>query len=346
MVSRSLRRNATNVLLFAYLCLWLFALFNYKSHCIFTMPDTLLRMSQIGGSDEGKCKVHFDELEIAKVDIFDEPAVEDIVARNPTVQKGGWWKPEGCSSWQKVAIIIPYRDRWQHLKKLLHRLHPMLRRQQIHYQVFVIEQRGSDKFNRGKLMNVGFMEAMAYDKFDCFVLHDVDLIPEHDKNYYMCDQHARHLASAIDEMRYHVMYYYYAGGVIALNRENFKRINGYSNSYWGWGNEDDDLSARIQESGLLLTRPPEHIGRFKMVRHHKASRAENGNERFFGWRARWPKDGLNDPVGMNYTVMKTAVEHLYTNITVDIGYPPPDLQTRFESGPKETLLWFLKFYYP
>ena len=41
-----------------------------------------------------------------------------------------------------------------------------------------------------------------------------------------------------------VMYYNYAGGVIALNRENFHRINGYSNSYWGWGNEDDDFSAR------------------------------------------------------------------------------------------------------
>ena len=40
------------------------------------------------------------------------------------------------------------------------------------------------------------------------------------------------------------MYYNYAGGVIALNRENFHRINGYSNSYWGWGNEDDDFSAR------------------------------------------------------------------------------------------------------
>lgn len=41
-----------------------------------------------------------------------------------------------------------------------------------------------------------------------------------------------------------VMYYNYAGGVIAMNPENFIRLNGFSNSYWGWGNEDDDLSAR------------------------------------------------------------------------------------------------------
>lgn len=35
-------------------------------------------------------------------------------------------------------------------------------------------------------------------------------------------------------------------------------------------------SLRIQEAGYLLTRPPEHIGRYKMVRHKKESRAENG----------------------------------------------------------------------
>ena len=40
------------------------------------------------------------------------------------------------------------------------------------------------------------------------------------------------------------MYYNYAGGVIAMNKENFRRINGYANVYWGWGNEDDDFSAR------------------------------------------------------------------------------------------------------
>ena len=51
-------------------------------------------------------------------------------------------------------------------------------------------------------MNIGFVEAQKLDNFDCFVFHDVDLIPEHDQNIYICDENARHLASAIDEMRY------------------------------------------------------------------------------------------------------------------------------------------------
>ena len=41
------------------------------------------------------------------------------------------------------------------------------------------------------------------------------------------------------------MYYEQMGGVCSLNRDNLLRINGFSNAYWGWGNEDDDFSARL-----------------------------------------------------------------------------------------------------
>ncbi|XP_064598049.1 beta-1,4-galactosyltransferase 3-like [Liolophura sinensis] len=291
----------------------------------------------------GKCLVDLDSLGLAKINIFHSPPFYAIEHNNPDVKEGGTWQPSNCESLQRVAIIVPYRDREQHLRILLNRLHPMLQKQRIHYRIFVIEQFGNDLFNRGKLMNVGFKEALKVGHFDCFIFHDTDLIPENDKNLYLCDQDARHLSSAIDEMRYHVMYYNYAGGVIAMNQKNFIKINGYSNMYWGWGNEDDDLSARTQEKGLLLTRPPEHIGRFKMVRHTKASRAEHGNELFLGWRGRWYHDGLN---GMNYTVIKQTNLKLYTNVTVNLGPSDNHMIDPTKDTTRETLWWFLKFYYP
>ena len=73
----------------------------------------------------------------------------------------------------------------------------------IFYLLFL--QAGDKQFNRGKLMNVGYLEALKLEQFDCFVFQDADLLPETDKNLYMCDPHAHHLASAINEMRYQLV---------------------------------------------------------------------------------------------------------------------------------------------
>ncbi|GFS17725.1 beta-1,4-galactosyltransferase 1 [Elysia marginata] len=166
------------------------------------MPNTLIEMSKLDNTGEGKCLLELDKFESAEVDIFGDPSEQSILQANPHVQKGGSWRPENCKAWQRVAIIIPYRDRMHHLLILLRRLHPMLKLQKVDYRVFVVEQAGQDKFNRGKLMNVGFLEALRFGQFDCLVFQDVDLLPEDNRNLYMCDSYARHLAAAIDEMRY------------------------------------------------------------------------------------------------------------------------------------------------
>ena len=65
-------------------------------------------------------------------------------------------------------------------------------------------------FNRGMLMNIGFVAAHNQNsinnetQFDCFVFHDVDLIPEDDRNSYSCpeDLRPRQLAILIDIYNY------------------------------------------------------------------------------------------------------------------------------------------------
>ena len=34
------------------------------------------------------------------------------------------------------------------------------------------------------------------------------------------------------------------GGAEAFRKEHFEEINGFSNRFWGWGGEDDDLFLR------------------------------------------------------------------------------------------------------
>ena len=98
-----------------------------------------------------------------------------------TLMSGGASKPAECLARTKLAVIIAYRDRAEHLKIFLHHMHPIFQRQQLDYRIFVVEQSPGEEFNRGALMNIGFVEANKIDNYDCFVFHDVDLVPEDDR---------------------------------------------------------------------------------------------------------------------------------------------------------------------
>lgn len=64
----------------------------------------------------------------------------------------------------------------------------------------VSKQFGEDTFNRAKLLNVGFLEALRdNESYDCFIFSDVDLVPMDDRNLYHCYDQPRHFAVAMDK---------------------------------------------------------------------------------------------------------------------------------------------------
>ena len=68
--------------------------------------------------------------------------------------------------------------------------------------MYFILQAGNTTFNKGRLMNAGFLEASRLFTFDCAIFHDVDLIPENDDIPYSCQSQPTHMSVAIDEMDY------------------------------------------------------------------------------------------------------------------------------------------------
>ena len=55
------------------------------------------------------------------------------------------------------------------------------------YGIYVIDQNGDDPFNRAMLLNIGVEIALNQSNYDCFIFHDVDLLPEDDRILYKYD---------------------------------------------------------------------------------------------------------------------------------------------------------------
>ncbi|XP_075186316.1 beta-1,4-galactosyltransferase 3 isoform X2 [Anomaloglossus baeobatrachus] len=262
------------------------------------------------------------------------PSSRRIQEKNPLVTVGGRYQPPNCESRHKTAVIIPHRNREKHLRHLLYYLHPFLQRQQLQYGIYIIHQSGNSTFNRAKLLNVGVKEAMKDEDWDCLFLHDVDLVPENDHNLYVCDPWSpKHASIAMNKFSYSLPYPQYFGGVSALTPEQYMKMNGFPNEYWGWGGEDDDIATRVRLAGMKIGRPPVSVGHYKMVKH-KGDRGNEENPHRFDLLIRtqrmWTQDGMNS---LTYTLLSRELEALYTNLTVDIGMDPRSQKPLRTRGP-------------
>ncbi|KAJ8923249.1 hypothetical protein NQ315_001805 [Exocentrus adspersus] len=246
------------------------------------------------------------------------PTVQQLEKSFAWLKPGGHWQPDTCRVLKKVAIIIPFRCRGEHLLLFLQHMHPFLKRQQLDYTIFIVEQEGDGAFNRAMLMNIGYKEALAVRDFDCFIFHDIDLLPEDDRNLYTCPEQPRHMSVAVDIFKYKLPYPAIFGGVSAISKEHFKLLNGFSNSFWGWGGEDDDMSNRIRYHHLFISRYPLTIARYTMLTHKKDKPSPNRYDVLKQGQKRFDKDGLNS---LKYRLVQKKFTLLYTWILVSIDPP-------------------------
>lgn len=204
-----------------------------------------------------------------------------------------------------LAVIVPYRDRFEELQEFVPRIHAFLNQQRVPHHIAVVNQADSLRFNRAALINIGFLNSR--NKSDYFVMHDVDLIPKNpDLLYTFPEQGPFHLASP----EYHPKYHYktYIGGVLMMTNEQFEKCNGMSNIFWGWGREDDELYLRFKDNGLQLYRPTNLTSGYNTFDHvhDKQKRPRDYNRYGDQKKAQFQRDRSTGLDNLKYTLLSAV----------------------------------------
>jgi len=242
-----------------------------------------------------------------------------------------------------VAVIIPFRDREAHLEKFkpwwAHFAKEGLVPPKVtRWDIYIAEQFDGDSFNRGWNFNVGLALASGQTSaceditdamkvpFKCAVIQDIDYLPEKLVDYSECSVPTQ-LSAEIDRYDWKTPYLQSAGGIVSMNQGHWQQINGFSNDYFGWGGEDDELHHRLRLTGLLfgdcypfckpgdpskgkvglsIKRPPKGEGRFsghymhsmnhtKRITDHKAYQNNvKLLQQIQSGQPRWRSDGLSN----------------------------------------------------
>jgi len=228
-----------------------------------------------------------------------------------------------------VAIIVPYRDihpsqnRSKHLEKFIPHMHSFLTKQVqkgtcSDYHIYIVEQSDDGrKFNRGKLLNIGFDLARknkcrlnAQVHHDVFIFHDVDLLPGSglERSYTQFPNVPIHIARVWERYSNNPKYF---GGIVSFSSSDMKRINGYPNTFWGWGGEDDEMQKRCERLGIKWDSPRSGTiidledmslsEKLNMLRENKEWKCMVKWEALEEHESTWRTNGLAD---LNYSILK------------------------------------------
>ena len=165
----------------------------------------------------------------------------------------------------KYSIIIPYRNREEHLSILI----PVLSEkfQNKNYEIIVAEQNDNEKFRLSSLYNIAF----KYTSGDLIIFHDVDYIPSSNVSYELKNNNPTYPVRQVlflnsdltlkDDNDIPAGYRHFKndvenhwGGVFMMNTKDFKLINGFNPLYIGWGKEEEETQLRLLHKNLICER--------------------------------------------------------------------------------------------
>jgi len=121
----------------------------------------------------------------------------------------------------KLAVLVPFRGRYEELLEFAPHIHEFLNRQKINHDIWVINQHDLYRFNRASLLNIGHL--LSRITCDYLVMHDVDLLPTNDNlSYAYPEKGPFHVSSP----ELHPLYHYktFIGGIFIMTKEQYERV--------------------------------------------------------------------------------------------------------------------------
>jgi hypothetical protein len=223
------------------------------------------------------------------------------------------------------VLIVPFRDsgdqnRGAQLEQFI-----------AHYKnsnILIVEQsEDGQKFNRGMLLNIGYdYLSRELPNVDTFVVHDVDILMEEDivDRYYGEDgKDLVHLGRLIKRDKYGSKKDdFFLGRVLRISKSKFKQMNGFPNTFYGWGGEDDALIHRIGKT--VVYRPDEPKTGVEMDTANDVYKTKpdertelNKNEQIILDTIQWQIDGVNS---LQYVIQEVhAIRPNVRKLTVQLN---------------------------
>ncbi|KAL7056673.1 hypothetical protein AAHC03_020617 [Spirometra sp. Aus1] len=132
---------------------------------------------------------------------------------------------------------------------------------------------------------------------DCFIFHDVDKVPTSPSTVYECGENVKQLTNAFrSKNRTERLYGGFLGAATALSWKHLEKINGFSNIFFGWGGEDDELAVRLRLNNIRIDRPSKADGIFDEFDANHPRDKNPGRRNLISKdnvTSRWRNDGIN-----------------------------------------------------
>jgi hypothetical protein len=136
-----------------------------------------------------------------------------------------------------LLIVVPYRNRETHLKSFLEKTPKYFNDRNISYDILIAELDDIGDWNAGLCCNslVNFKKKANYKYL---YIHHVDVYPiDGDWVYPENNQVLFNLGDY---------------GSCLMRMDDYLKVGGYRNGFWGWGAEDNDLYAKLMKVGIRV----------------------------------------------------------------------------------------------